>query len=245
MRSLRVVMHAHSVWSYDGRWPLDRIARLYGWLGADAVMMSEHDTGFDPSRFEGYRVACVEASTTRCRLVPGIEYSSPENDIHILTWGLDHFLGEHRPVIDTLRDVRALGGVSILAHPVRRKAWQKVQPEWLDLLDGIELWNRKSDGISWGVEAFALLRRSGLPAYVGHDFHRRRHVWPLHQAFDRPAAGDDLEVALVAAMRKGDSVPTAFGRPLLDGKRSLRSAPYPALERVRRGLRRLISVRES
>jgi predicted metal-dependent phosphoesterase TrpH len=235
-RPLRVVMHAHSTWSYDGRLPLDRIARLYGRLGADAVMMTEHDTGFDPSRFPEYRAACAAASTARCTLVPGIEYSSPDNDIHILTWGLDRFLAEHRPVNETLQQVRALGGVSVLAHPVRRKAWQRVEPGWFPLLDGIELWNRKSDGLSWGTEALALIAQSGLPASVGHDFHRLRQIWPLHQRFDRPRAEQGLEAALVAAIQQGLSQPMAFGRPLLDGGSIPRPWVFPALEQMRRGL---------
>jgi hypothetical protein len=238
-KPLRVVMHAHSLWSYDGRWPLDRLARIYDRLGADAVMMSEHDTGFDPSRFGDYQAACSKASTAGCTLVPGIEYSSPDNDIHILTWGLQRFLGEHRPVMDTLQEVRALGGVSILAHPIRRKAWQKVQPEWFDLLDGIELWNRKSDGISWGVEALALIRLSGLPAFVGHDFHQLRQIWPMYQRFDRPLAMKDMESTLVTSIRQGQSVPMVFGRQLLGVESTPSPKLYPALERFRKRLRSL------
>ena len=45
---MRVVLHCHSTWSHDGHWPLERIARLFGRLGIGAVMMTEHDTGFDP-----------------------------------------------------------------------------------------------------------------------------------------------------------------------------------------------------
>lgn len=240
MTRLRVVLHAHSDWSYDGRWSLDRLARLYRRLGADAVMMSEHDTGFAPDRYAEYRAACAAASRTGCPLVPGIEYSSPDNDIHLLVWGVPRFLGEHRPVIDTLRDVRAEGGVAILAHPVRRDAWRRISPDWLPLLDGIELWNRKSDGISWGREAQAMIAAHGLPATVGHDFHRPRQIWPLHQDFclaTRPATPEALETALVTALRRGESTPAAFLRPLRgDGTRPSR-LPYPALEAARRRFR--------
>jgi hypothetical protein len=243
MRRLRVVLHAHSDWSYDGHWPLPRIARLYGRLGIDAVMMTEHDSGFPPARFAEYRAACAEASTPRCTLVPGIEYSSPENDIHILSWGMRDFLGEHRPVLETLRALRAAGGVAVLAHPVRRAAWRQVTPEWLALLDGIELWNRKSDGISWGTEALDLIAAHGLPATVGHDFHRPRHLWPLSQQFTLPplpdARPETLETALVAALRRGESRPMAFGRPLRGDGRRPSALPHPALERARRRLRDL------
>jgi hypothetical protein len=234
----KVVMHAHSVWSHDGRWRLERIARVYGRLGARVVMMSEHDTGFMSDRFNEYREACADAITSDCTLVPGIEYSSPDNDIHVLTWGLAHFLGDGRPVMDTLRDARDLGGVTILAHPIRRNAWQKVKPEWLTLLNGIELWNRKSDGIAWGHEALKLIRQSDLPAYVGHDFHSPRQIWPLWQSFDLPldSRGRAMESVLVDRIKCGAATPYAFGRPLLDDRGAPRPAMLPTLEAARKRL---------
>lgn len=240
MRRMRVVIHAHSLWSYDGRYSLDRIARIYGRLGADAVMMTEHDTGFAPERFAAYRATCAASSTPRCHLVPGIEYSSPDNDIHILTWGVGRFLGEHRPVLDTLRDVQAAGGVAVLAHPARRRAWAKVDPAWFGLLHGIELWNRKTDGIAHGPEALALIRQTGLPAFAGHDFHRLRQIWPIWQGVDPPPPGADPEAALVAAIAGGRSTAMAFGRPILDPDGAPRSLHHARAERLRRGLRDLI-----
>ena len=234
---MRVVLHAHSTWSYDGRWSLSRIARAYGALGVDAVMMSEHDTGFDPESFGAYRAACAAASTGRCTLIPGIEYSSPDNDIHMLTWGLDRFLAEHAPVLETLFDVQEAGGAAIFAHPVRRGAWEAFDPAWVPYLSGIELWNRKSDGITVGDQAARLMTETGLPVTVGQDFHRLRHMYPLTMKVARPTG--DLEAGLVAALRAGAMVPHAFRRPLLDGD-TIRRGPHDWLERRRVGLRDLV-----
>ena len=210
---MRVVLHAHSYWSYDGVWDLARIAWLYGRFGVSAVMMSEHDTGFDPGSFPAYRAACEAASTTRCKLIPGIEYSSPDNDIHILTWGLATFLAEHRPVRETLEKVQEAGGVAVFAHPVRRKAWAKFDRAWVPYLSGIELWNRKSDGVTFGRHAYDLIRETGLAATVGQDFHRLRHVYPLTMGVNPGVAA--TEDALVDALKAGEMVPQAFRRPLL------------------------------
>ena len=240
MTRIRAVLHAHSTWSYDGHWTLPAIARLYGRLGVRAVMMTEHDTGFDPASFGDYRAACLAASTPRCTLIPGIEYSSPDNAVHILTWGLDQFLAEHRPVTETLADVAAAGGAAILAHPVRRAAWMLFDPAWVPYLSGIELWNRKSDGLSWGIEALELIGATGLPATVGQDFHRWRQLWPLIQVFDLPGPIDDpalLEHALVAALRAGESRPMAFRRAVVPARRTITGQLYPGLERFRRRLR--------
>lgn len=233
MTRIRAVLHAHSTWSYDGHWPLEKIARLYGTLGIDAVMMSEHDTGFEPARFAEYRAACAAASTRRCTLIPGIEYSSPDNDIHILTWGLDRFLAEHRPVRETLEQVRAAGGAAIFAHPVRRQAWQKFDRGWVPLLSGIELWNRKSDGLTWGQEAWKLIGETGLPATVGQDFHRLKQLYPLTmQLKTDPAASPEAQ--LVTALREGRGTPLAFRRPLLDGRGAPGDTPHRTLESLRR-----------
>ncbi|MEX0338902.1 MAG: PHP domain-containing protein [Arenibacterium sp.] len=233
---MKIVLHAHSVWSYDGVWELDQIARFYGRFGADVVMMSEHDTGFDPSRFAEYRAACEAASTPKCRLIPGIEYSSPDNDIHILTWGLDHFLAEHRPVAETLEQVRDKNGVAIFAHPVRRKAWQVFDPAWVPLLSGIEVWNRKSDGITIGGHALDLVRETGLPATVGQDFHRLRHAYPLTMRATCENA-DNLEAALVEDLRQGRMAPFAFGRPLFQTDGTPATALHDKAETLRRGMR--------
>lgn len=230
---LRAVLHAHSTWSYDGHWSLSAIARIYGAMGVRAVMMSEHDTGFDPGSFAAYRAACAAASTARCTLIPGIEYSSPDNDIHILTWGMSRFLAEHRPVAETLGGVRDAGGVAVFAHPVRRAAWQQFDIAWVPYLAGVELWNRKSDGISWGIEALTLIRDTGLPATVGQDFHRLRQIWPLTQAFDLADEPKPLEQALVAALHDGHTMPLAFRRPFLDSAGLPRHGLYPKLERLR------------
>jgi predicted metal-dependent phosphoesterase TrpH len=233
-KKLRVVLHAHSVWSYDGRWELNDIARLFGRIGVDAVMMTEHDTGFAPERFAEYCAACANASTASCRLVPGIEYSDPTNSVHILTWGLPRFLGAGRAVEATLEDVRAAGGVAVFAHPARRDAWRLLSEDLVPLLHGIEIWNRKNDGLAPGHEAVRLQAETGLPPTVGVDFHRWRNLYPIDHLFVPPpeGVGSNPEQAVVAALRAGTLVPRAFGRPLVDAT----SRPRPGAFRIHRGL---------
>ena len=233
----RVVAHVHSDWSYDGSWPLERIAQLFSRLGVNLVLMTEHDTGFAPSRFAEYRRACEGASTRRCRLVPGIEYSSPDNRVHLLTWGLAHFLAEHRPVEETLARVAEGGGVAVFAHPARQDAWRLMQADWLPLLAGIEIWNRKTDGVAPGAAALRLHRETGLAALVGIDFHRARQLWPL----DHVMSSDDIdpERAVVEALQQRALRPRAFSAPLLDetDRRVRAGGVHMKLEAVRRGLR--------
>lgn len=243
---IRAVLHCHSTWSYDGHWALDRIARLWGRMGAEVVMMTEHDTGFDPDRFGAFREACAAASTKRCTLVPGIEYSSPENDFHILTWGLNRFLGEGRPTLEMLEDVSQECGAAVFAHPIRRDVWQRYDPAWTPHLAAIEIWNRKSDGITPGDRAIALWQETGLAAIAGPDFHKANQIWPLMNrieidpTLDARAGLTALETQLVAAIRAGAVMPLSFGRPVLgdDGQVAALRVQRSA-EQLRRGLRDL------
>ncbi len=237
-RIVRVVMHAHSEWSYDADWPLDRIARVMPRLGAQVVMMSEHDTGFPVDRFAEYREACAAASTPDCLIVPGIEYSDENNDVHLPTWGLDRFLGASRPTTELLRDVALGGGASIFAHPARRDVWSRFDPEWSQYLSGLEIWNRKTDGVAPGNEARDLFRETGLHPVVGMDFHRRNQLWPLINRFE--ITGGLSEAGLVAALRHGRTVPCAFGRPLIGGDGQLRPGLHTSAEQLRRLVKRHI-----
>lgn len=237
MSGLRAVLHVHSDWSYDGWWRLSDIARLYARFGLRAVLMTEHDTGFDQQRFSDYRRACEAASTAGCQLIPGIEYSSPDNDIHILTWGLESFLADNRPVIETLRAVRKAGGVAVFAHPVRRKAWKRFDDDWIELLAGIEVWNRKSDGIAPGRQAADLIASTRIAATVGQDFHTLRQLYPLTMHLDTGGKAAATETDVVEAIRAGRMTPLAFRRPIYDPQGGLLRRRHDVLESGRRGMR--------
>jgi predicted metal-dependent phosphoesterase TrpH len=238
---LSVAMHCHSEWSYDAEWSLRDLARFFGRMGVDVMLMSEHDTRFPQQQFEKYRQECQAASTPACTLIPGIEYSSPDNAVHILAWGLDHFLAEDRPVMETLERVRAAGGVAVLAHPARRSIWKMFDPVWVPYLAGIEIWNRKTDGIFPGEHAMRIARETGLPPLVGVDFHQLRHFYPLDHRVEA-APGQSIESAVLSAMATGRMLPRVLRarvmRPPSDGLALMVRLHQPA-ERLRRSLARL------
>lgn len=236
-RAINVALHCHSEWSYDAEWALKDIAKFFGDRGYDAVMMSEHDTGFAPDNWRRFADDCAAASEHGCKLFPGIEYSSPDNDIHILTWGVDRFLAEHRPVKETLERVAEADGVAVFAHPARRDAWRLYDNDWTPLLSGIEVWNRKTDGVAPGAAAERLIRETGLPATLGIDFHVKRHYWPLGHRID---VGADWQSDIVEAIRQGGLDLRVFGRKAL-GPDGAPNVPISRLgERARRTLRPLV-----
>jgi hypothetical protein len=179
-------------------------------------MTTEHDQGFTADRLAEYREACARASSDRLLIVPGMEYSDADNRIHILVWGPVPFLGEAQSTISVLEAVAAHGGIAVFAHARRRNAWQCVEPNWIERLWGIEIWNRKYDGFAPGQIALAMRERSGCTPFVGLDFHTSRQLFPLTMTLEM--ADPINEDNAIDCLRQRRCSPSAFGLPLLDDR---------------------------
>jgi hypothetical protein len=235
MTAVRVATHVHSEWSYDGHWGLADLAGAFRRRGYRAVLLAEHDRGFDDATWAAYQEACVAASTSEIVLVPGIEYSDPTNTIHVPVWGAAPFLGEGVETGELLRRAQAAGGMATIAHPKRRDALSRIEPDWLGRLFGIELWNRKYDGIAPNRAVADLLHaRPGLVPMVSLDFHTAKQFHPLAMVVDLEGAA--TAEGVIAALRQRRLRPTAYRLPALT---LTRGAAWPAvcgMERARKEL---------
>lgn len=236
---IRAAAHVHSDWSHDGHWPLPVIAARFRKVGYHCVLMTEHDASFTHDRWQSYRRACAENSTDGFLLVPGIEYSDPENIVHILVWGDIPFLGAQRKTGDLLRLVRESRGVAVLAHPSRRSALQKYESGWGAFLLGVEQWNRKVDGVAPSSEALRLLRQdTGLLPFVGLDFHRANQFYPLYLAL--PIDGLLSEQAVLDGLRAKRSEARVAGVSIKRFSKGILHGAALRTENVRRYLRGII-----
>jgi hypothetical protein len=239
---IRVAAHVHSEWSYDGRFGLDELARSFRRRRYDAVLMAEHDRGFDAERWADYRAACAAASGEGIVLVPGIEYSDADNAAHVPVWGDVPFLGEGLATGTLLRAVQETGALAILAHPGRRDVWRRFDPQWADGLLGIELWNRKYDGYAPSRAAAELLRSApGLLPFFGLDFHTARQFHPLAMLLE--IDGPVSEAAICDALRAHRCRPTAYRLPAPVLLRGAAVQTMRGAERARRSVARRIRAR--
>lgn len=209
---IRAVCHVHSDWSFDGKWPLEKLAAFFSRRRYQVILITEHDQGFDDFRFRQLREACRGASTADLLLLPGIEYSDPSNRIHLLVWGDIPFLGSGNEADKILDAVQERAGVAVFAHPSRKNAWELFKPEWKEKILGIECWNRKTDGWAPSRNAGPLLQMTRAVPFVGLDFHDARQIFPLTTVLqlDRPVS----EEAVLSALRARRCHSEAFGLPL-------------------------------
>ena len=224
--------HLHSSWSYDGSWPLESLSASLAARGYRVLLMTEHDRGFTEARLLEYREACAAASSDKLLVVPGIEYSDAENRVHVLVWGDVPFLGEGLPTYQMLKAVRAHDGVAVLAHPARKSAWKCYEPEWADLLLGVEAWNRKYDGWAPGRMNAIFERSEALIQFVGLDFHTRRQFFPLSMMLKLD--GEITEQTVVQSLRSNRCTAQAFGLPLTSNTLARSISLLNAAERARK-----------
>lgn len=227
---LDAALHVHSDWSYDGRWSLEKISRVFGERGYGAVLLCEHCRTFDPERWSRYVDAC-RSTRPGARLIPGIEYSDPTNTIHIPVWGLSSFVApepETRRLIEFLDDCE--DRFAVFAHPARRDAWRVVSGELLDRLDAVEVWNRKTDGLCPGDKSSEFVRR-GLAPVVSLDFHSDRQRLPLVTKIDVDAEASDTEV--IEALRAGRHRGQVLGHDVVSLQGSVIGSALSAIEIIR------------
>jgi hypothetical protein len=229
---IKAACHIHSEWSYDGKWPLPMLAAEFGRRGFRVLLMTEHDRGFSDGRLLEYRKACAQASTKDVLMVPGIEYSDPDNIVHILVWGAVPFLGEALPTTDLLDKVGAAGGIAVFAHPSRKEAWKKFDPQWSSKLLGLEVWNRKTDGWSPSRTAFPLLEGTQLLPFVGMDFHDSNQMFPLAMQLD--VALPLTEDSVLECLRAPHCRAAAFDRPVQEVVGGFSAVALGSAELVRR-----------
>src|SRR5262249_45070979 len=150
--------------------------QLGGIPGGPGVVISEHEYAFTPLKWDEYINACRQASSRKCAVVPGIEYSSCDGEMHVVTMGTPKFPEAHRDLVDIITAVRAEGGAAVLAHPRRRDCFDKITTDVLAVLDGVEIWNRKVDGLLPAKLCFKFARSHALATTVGMDLHAWRQI---------------------------------------------------------------------
>lgn len=196
---MKVAVHVHSDWSYDGRHCLEEIHNLFAARKYEAVFMCEHCRTFDVARWSEYRAAC-RAASGRVLLVPGIEYSDERNCMHIPIWGCEEFLGSEIPTSVLLERCPTECCFVLLAHPARRNAWERAAEIDPRSIHAFECWNRKADGlVPWRN------RPESSPwcdwhSLVALDYHSWKQAWPLSLRIEEASRS---ETDLIASLREG------------------------------------------
>lgn len=160
---IRGDFHLHSEYSSDARTTLGELIERSAAVGLNCVALTDHDT--IAGALELRRRAPFQ-------VIIGEEISSAAG--HII--GL--FLEQHVPagltVVETLRRIKAQGGVAIAPHPFARLTGSSLQQAFVrhhELFDAVEVANSNNLFRADDHRAAQFTAAKGLPAVGGSDSH--------------------------------------------------------------------------
>ena len=178
---LKGALHIHSTLSHDGTMTIAELAEWYVTRGYQFIAIGEHSQDMTEEKVEILKKQSAEHSCDAFCIIPGIEYSC-NGGIHIFGLGTLGLTREMDPVV-VAEEIRAQGGLAILAHPYRYK-WT-CAPELLRAVNAVEIWNVGYDGKylppAQAPEALSRMRRSNpkLLAIAGQDLHRKQAFYDV------------------------------------------------------------------
>ncbi|MES2963150.1 MAG: PHP domain-containing protein [Bdellovibrionota bacterium] len=191
-------LHVHSNFS-DGRLTIPEVVDFYGKRGFGAIAITDHiceRTSFlgfaashlrytlNPATFPLYieilRSEKVRAwEQYRMVVIPGFELSknslSNHRSAHVLGIGISDYVSAEGDVADLLKSIRSQGGLTIGAHPVSTRKFEK---------QTYHLWSRRNElaplvdawEVASGTILFPEVMNSGLPMIASSDFHHEKQI---------------------------------------------------------------------
>lgn len=195
---VRLDLHVHSVRSPDGAMALEEIIRRARAAGLQGVAVCDHDLVMEEV-----------PEVSDFLVIPGTEVSTDQG--HLL--GLFVREGVRSRIFqEAAAEIRAQGGLAVLAHPFQRSRDPGRPVPLLPWLDGLEVWNSRADRKNRRANEMAaeLGREYGLRAFGGSDAHLPQEV------------GNGVTVVEAEALT-AEAVKAALlaGRARAEGRRSL------------------------
>jgi hypothetical protein len=199
---VRGILHVHSRYSYDGNHSLQEIAQAAREAALSFVCITEHSDTLDSRQVSDLVTECESLSSADFVMIPGIEFTCRDS-LHLLGIGVRSY----DPSPDSVylsRFIREGGGVSVLAHPMR-KAY-RIPEGLLDAVDGIEIWNCNYDGSvvpnARAIDLYVRARSThpSLVAFVGCDLHRLANIRKMAAQGRVPSLDRD---SILNALRAG------------------------------------------
>ena len=243
---MKLLFHAHTTFSHDGKLSPQELAQLAAAKGFSAVFLSEHFEDLDAESYQRIVEACEQVDST-CMLVPG--YERDWNGYHIIAFGVSVWLDD-LDMTTWADQVREAGGLVCMAHTSRYN--HRIPEAILQVCDVVEVWNSKRpyDGLL-GPEpkAYALLGARRQPL-AGQDVHKKRdlnrlavEIESVFTIADMLAAVKDGAYVLTSPLMTLDGYPSGIKRLLLrlwhPVRRVAWSIPVGSYHFLRRAMRKL------
>lgn len=202
--NLRLDLHVHTNKSRDAHTRFDQLSPNIVRTRIDGLAITDHNILATDAPIEPF-------------IIPGAEISSREG--HIIALGVSRLVPRGMSADETIREIRQLGGISIIAHPydilrsaIRPDALQ-VQPDAIETLNAASLFH----SLTWRrARQYAETHR--LPQTAGSDSHIPETIG---KAFTIVECQNRTIESVINAIRQGHTTPVGVPYRFTDRLRKL------------------------
>ncbi|WP_135851867.1 CehA/McbA family metallohydrolase [Halorussus salinus] len=201
--SVTIDPHVHSEGSYDGHEPVELLLAQASDIGLDGIVVTDHDTIRESLR------AAELASEYGLVGIPGVEVSTAAG--HLLAIGVTERPEPHRPLDETVAEIREEGGVAVVPHPFQRTR-HGVRRGRITDCDAIEVYNAWIFTGYRNRRARQFAARNDYPGVAASDAHSAKYIGRAYTELTIEASSKrDLDSeTIVAALADGDA--DVYGR---------------------------------
>lgn len=133
---MKIDMHCHTKYSHDALSSLEDIFKIAKQKGLDGIAITDHDNTL------GWKDAIKVANKHNMQVILGEEIKSKNGDILGLFLQKEIKMKKEDPE-KIINEIHAQGGIAIIAHPFASKKPFKNIEKYLNIIDGIEIFNAR------------------------------------------------------------------------------------------------------
>lgn len=160
--TIKIDPHVHSEGSYDAHDPVDLLLEQAADIGLDGIVITDHNVIEESLR------AAEMAEEYGLIGIPGVEVSTKHG--HLLAIGVEEMPTVGASMVNTVREIREMGGVAIVAHPFQ---WTRHGARRKNILDcdAVEVYNAWLFTGYKNKKAMRFARKHDYPQIGSSDAH--------------------------------------------------------------------------
>jgi len=175
---MKIDLHCHSYYSKDSLCSPESLLYWAKKRGLDGIALTDHNST------KGWKRAQKKAEELKIFLIPGEEIKIKENGKFIGEI-LAYFIKEEidpkeKTGEEIIKEIHNQGGIAIIAHPYHRKKPFKEINKYIKIVDGVEVFNSRSQSKKGNKMARVLAKENNLPITAGSDCHT---PWEIGNAY--------------------------------------------------------------
>lgn len=194
MPTLKIDLHVHTLYSYDGFTPVETLASIAVSRGLDGLAITDHDT------IKGALKALKEI--TGIIIIPGEEITTKSG--HLLALGIVEHIPPRLEVAEATEKIRDQGALAVIPHPtalykpfISKQIAKKISP------DAIETINASAIPFGFATKLNRKLAEElALPQTSGSDSHIPETIGDAYSQIQTDST--DLE-CILQAIKNGHS----------------------------------------